>query len=76
MKDKATKAPKTNTTREKKVPVKWVKRKRFKASVLISKLIKYLVSDIQAHLMTINIVILALYLFQISPKFKKRYSAL
>ena len=67
--EEASDAPKTNVTQEKNVPIKHFGMKSSKTSALISGFIYRLPLDIQALLMNTNIIILALYLFQISPKF-------
>ena len=69
--DEATKAPKTNIAREKKVPVKRVGKISSKASVPISGLVRHPALNIQALFIKTNIVIPALHLFQISPKFRE-----
>ena len=71
IKNEATKAPKTNTAREKKVMVKRVRKKSSKISVPISGFVKYPALDIQALLIKTNIVIPALHLFQTLPKFRE-----
>lgn len=43
-----------------------------KASIFISGIVGYLSLDIEAFFMTTNIIILALYFFQISPKFQEQ----
>ena len=67
--EEAGEAPMTNVTREKNVPIKRVGKKSSKASVPISGLVGKPPPDIQAFFMNTNIVIPALHLFQISPKF-------
>lgn len=74
--DEADEPPKTQSTREKRIPVKQVGKKSSKTSVLISEFIGKPLSDIQALLMNTNIVITALHLFQISPKFREKTSCL
>ena len=69
--EEAGEAPKTSVTREKRVPIKRVGKKSSKASVPISGLVGKPPPDIQALLMNTNIVIPALHLFQISPKFRE-----
>ena len=69
--DEIEEVPKPKTTREKKTPVKRVGKKSTKASVPISGLVGRPPPDIQAILMNTNIVIPALHLFQISPKFRE-----
>ena len=51
------------------MPVKQVRKKSSKASISISGLVGKPSPNIQALYINTNIVILALYLFQISPKF-------
>ena len=62
---------KPKATREKRKPVKRVGKKSTKASVPIAGLVGQAPPDIQALLMNTNIVIPALHLFQISPKFRE-----
>lgn len=69
--DKDNKPLKPKTTWEKRKPVKRVGKKNTKGSVLIASLVGQAPPDIQTLLMNINIVIPALHLFQISPKFRK-----
>ena len=69
--DEAEEVSKVKTTREKKIPVKRVGKKSSKASVPISGLVGKPSPDIQALLMNTNIIIPALHLFQISPKFRE-----
>lgn len=76
IKNKAIKAPKTNTTKEKKVLVNWVRKKSSNISIFISKLIKHPTLDVQALFIKTNIIILALHLFQISPKSRKEIKRL
>lgn len=57
--------------REKKVLVKHIRKKSSKVSTPIAGLVGYPASDIQANLMKTNIIIPALHLFQILPKFRK-----
>ena len=63
IKDKTTKASKTNTTQEKKVLVKRVGKKSSKASVLISRLVEHPILDIETLFMKTNIIIPTLHLF-------------
>ena len=67
--EEASEAPMTNITQEKKVLIKRIGKKSSKASVPISGFVGRPPPDIQAFLMNTNIVIPALYLFQVSPKF-------
>ncbi len=69
--DEADEPSKVKATREKRKLVQRVGKKSSKASVFISGLVGKLPPDIQAFLMNTKIVILALHLFQISPKFAK-----
>lgn len=66
---KAGKAPKTNVIQEKRIPIKRVEKKSSKVSVPISGFMSKPPPNIQAFLININIIIPALYLFRISPKF-------
>lgn len=67
--DKDDKPLKPKATREKKKPVKQVRKKSTKVSILISGLVGQPLSNIQALFINTNIVILALHLFQILQKF-------
>lgn len=67
--DKANEPPKSKPTPEKRVPIKQVGKKSSKVSVPIYSFIGKASLDIQTFLIKINIVILELQFFQISPKF-------
>ena len=69
--DEGDESLKSKTKREKRKPVKQVEKKSTKASAPISDLVDQPPPDIQALLMNTNIVIPAVHLFQISPKFWK-----
>lgn len=60
---------KVKATQEKKLPIKWIGKKNFKILVLILSLVDKSPPNIQALFINTNIVILALYFFQISLKF-------
>ena len=66
--DKGDEPPKPKINQEKKKPVKRVGKKSAKASAPISGFVGQPPPDIQALLRNTNIVIPALYLFQILPK--------
>ena len=63
--------PKLKANREKRKPVKRVEKKNTKASATISGLVGHPSPNIQVFLINTNIVILALHLFQILPKFQE-----
>lgn len=69
--DKVNEALKVKATQEKKIPVKLVSKKSSKASIPISDLVGKSFPYIQALFMNTNIVILTLYFFLISPKFRE-----
>lgn len=60
----------TNTTKEKKTLMKYIKKKSLKVLIPILGLMKYPVSNIQALFIKTNLVISTLHLFQISLKFQ------
>ena len=64
-------ALKTNITYKKKVPIKLVKKNNSKASIFISGFVSKPLLNIQVFLINTKIVILVLYLFQISSKFRE-----
>ncbi len=69
--DEADEPSKVKATRERRTPVKRLGKKSSKASVPISGFVGKPPPDIQALLMNTNIVIPALHLFQITPKFQE-----
>ena len=70
-KNEADEPSKVKTTLEKITPVKRIGKQSSKASVLISGLVGKSPPDNQVLLMNTNIVVPALHLFQISPKFRE-----
>lgn len=70
--DKADEQPKVKATQRKKIPNKQVGKKSSKASVLISGVVGKRFLNVQTVFMNTNIIIPALHLFQISPKFQEK----